>query len=246
MRMGRGTFTESMVGTPVGRGVSGSLEAVETLLIACDFDGTITQRDTLHLIVEAFGTRGLWDSIEPRLRAGEVTLEQAMQEEFATVRATPEQVIELVLRDAGLRPGLPDLVAWTRDNGHRFIVFSSGFRTVIETALAHWGLGELEVVSHEALFTREGCRLVWSDRGDACVECGRRCKRYDLRGRLRGERLVYIGDGISDRCGARMADVVFAREDLARDLAAEGLDFMPFDDFVTVREWLQATASLAA
>ena len=66
---------------------------METLLIACDFDGTITQRDTLHLIVEEFGTRGLWDTIEPRLRSGEVTLEEAMQEEFATVRATPEQVI---------------------------------------------------------------------------------------------------------------------------------------------------------
>jgi 2-hydroxy-3-keto-5-methylthiopentenyl-1-phosphate phosphatase len=52
---------------------------VDRLLIACDFDGTITERDTLHVIVEEFGTRGLWGAIEPRLRAGEVTLEQAMQ-----------------------------------------------------------------------------------------------------------------------------------------------------------------------
>ena len=219
---------------------------METLLIACDFDGTITQRDTLHLIVEEFGTRGLWAAIEPRLRAGEVTLEQAMQEEFATVRATPDQVMELVLRDAGLRPGLSELVGWAREGGHRFIVFSSGFRSVIETVLGQWGFGDLEVVSHEALFSPEGCRLVWSDRGEVCVECGRRCKRHDLRGRLRGERLVYIGDGISDRCGARMADVVFARADLARDLAAEGVDFVPFDDFAQVRRWLQDARSLAA
>ena len=219
---------------------------METLLIACDFDGTITQRDTLHLIVEAYGTRGLWDSIEPRLRSGELTLEQAMEEEFATVRATPEQVIELVLRDAGRRPGLTELVRWAGAGGHRFIVFSSGFRTVIETMLGHWGLGDLEVVSHEALFTPEGSRLVWSDRGEVCAECGRRCKRHDLRGRLAGERLVYIGDGISDRCGARMADVVFARDDLARDLAAEGHPFIPFVDFVGVREWLQSASSVAA
>jgi 2,3-diketo-5-methylthio-1-phosphopentane phosphatase len=219
---------------------------VETLLIACDFDGTITRRDTLHLIVEAFGTRGLWDSIAPRLQAGEVTLEQAMQEEFATVCATPDQVIELVLRDAGLRPGLAELVGWADAHGHRFIVFSSGFRTVIETALEHWGFGDLEVVSHEALFTPGGCRLVWSDRGEACAICGRRCKRHDLTGRLRGERIVYIGDGISDRCAARMADIVFARDDLAADLAAEGLDFIPFEDFTGVRERLQAVTSMAA
>ena len=219
---------------------------METLLIACDFDGTITQRDTLHLIVDAFGTRGLWESIEPRLRAGEVTLEQAMQEEFATVRATPQQVMELVLREAGIRPGFAELVRWSRARGDRFIVFSSGFRSVIQTALDHWGFGDLEIVSHEAVFTPEGCRLVWSDRGETCPECGRRCKRHDLRGRLGGERLVYIGDGISDRCGARMAEVVFARDDLARDLSADGHPFVPFDDFVDVREWLQSASSLAA
>lgn len=219
---------------------------MQTLLIACDFDGTITQRDTLHLIVEAFGTRGLWDSIEPRLRAGELTIEQAMQEEFATVRATPEQVIELVLRDAGLRSGFAELESWAREYGHRLVVFSSGFRSVIQSALDHWGLGHLEIVSHEAMFTPQGCTLVWADRGETCAECGRRCKRHDLRARLRGERLVYVGDGISDRCGARMADVVFARDDLARDFAAAGLPFVPFEDFIVVREWLEAAGSMAA
>lgn len=231
----------------VGAGASGTFGPVEKLLIACDFDGTITRRDTLHLIVEAFGQGGLWQAIEPRLRRGEVTLEQAMEEEFATVRATPSQVRDLVLRDAGLRRGFPELVAWAHEAGHRLVVFSSGFRSVIRAALEHWGLGSLEVVSHEAVFTEEGCRLVWSDRGDACAECGRRCKRFDLRARLHpGERLVYVGDGISDRCGARMADLVFARADLARDLAGDGLPFVHFEDFLVVRERLEASATLAA
>ena len=220
---------------------------MEDLLIACDFDGTITQRDTLHLIVESYGTSGLWDAIESRLRAGEITLEQAMQEEFASVRATPEQVTELVLREAGLRDGFRELVDWARARSHRLVVLSSGFRSVIEVLLDHWGLGHLEVESHEAQFSADGCRLVWADRGERCAECGRRCKRHDLRARLSGgERLVYIGDGVSDRCAARMADLVFARDHLARDLAADGVPFVPFQDFVEVRERLDARPSLAA
>lgn len=219
---------------------------METLLIACDFDGTITEHDTLHLIVDTFGRRGLWQRIEPRLRAGEVSLEQAMQEEFATVRATPAQVVDLVLRDAGLRSGLQELVSWSATHGHRFIVFSSGFRVVIEAALTRWGFGDLEVVSHDALFTAEGCTLLWSDRGEVCAVCGRHCKRHDLRHRHRGERVVYIGDGISDRCVARTADVVFARADLARDLADAAVPFIPFHDFVQVREWLTTASSMAA
>ena len=101
-------------------------------------------------------------------------------------------------------------------------------------------------MSHEALFSADGCRLVWSDRGETCVECGRRCKRHDLRGRLRGERLVYIGDGLSDRCGVGLADVVFARAHLARDLSEAGVPFVPFEDFVEVREWLESSVSRAA
>ena len=36
---------------------------MKNLHIFSDFDGTITQRDTLHVIVEAFGERALWDEI---------------------------------------------------------------------------------------------------------------------------------------------------------------------------------------
>jgi 2-hydroxy-3-keto-5-methylthiopentenyl-1-phosphate phosphatase len=219
---------------------------VEKLLIACDFDGTITGRDTLHLIVARYGERGLWDAIEPRLRAGELTLEQAMQEEFSSVRATPEQVRELVLRDAGLRAGFPEFVAWTRRRGHRLVVLSSGFRSVIDAVLARWGLGHLDVASHDAEFTPEGCRLVWADRGERCALCGRPCKRHDLRTRHAGETLVLVGDGVSDRCVARMVDVVFARAHLARDLSEDGVAFTPFEDFHEVRERLDARTTLAA
>ena len=219
---------------------------METLLIACDFDGTITERDTLHVIVEEFGTRGLWGAIEPRLRAGEVTLEQAMQEEFASVRATPEQVREVVLAGAGLRPGFTRLVEWAEGAGHRLIIFSSGFRSVIRDVLATMGHDDIEVVSHDARFSPEGAEILWSDRGETCVECGRRCKRHDLRGRHRGEGVVYIGDGLSDLCVAHTADLVFARAHLARDLTAAGVPFVPFEDFDEVRERLEAIRTLAA
>ncbi len=219
---------------------------VEKLLIACDFDGTITRRDTLHLIVARYGDGGLWERIEPRLRAGELTLEQAMQMEFAGVRATPGHVRELVLREAGLRAGFPEFVAWARGRGHRLVVVSSGFRSVIDAVLERAGLGHLEVASHEAEFTPRGTRLVWADRGERCAVCGRRCKRHDVRARRAGEPLVLIGDGVSDRCVARMADIVFARAHLARDLAIDGVDFTPFEGFDEVREELEARTTLAA
>jgi 2-hydroxy-3-keto-5-methylthiopentenyl-1-phosphate phosphatase len=219
---------------------------VRALLIACDFDGTITRRDTLHVIVEAFGTRGIWAALEPRLRAGEITVEEAMEQEFGEVRASREEVLAAVRERAPIRAGFAELVDWSEARGHRVVVVSNGFRTVIDAVLGDAGLGRLEVASHEASFSPDGCRLSWSDRGERCSLCGRRCKRYEIERRLRGERLVYLGDGISDRCAVGMADVAFARDGLAEHLRERGVPFLPFEDFHDVRRTLESMARDAA
>lgn len=206
-------------------------------LLVCDFDGTITERDTLHVIVQRYGTPGVWEAIDPRLRSGEITLEQAMEEQFAGVRATPHEVSELVASATGVRPGFHELVAWARENDWAVSVLSSGFRSVIEEFLARAGLGDLPVEAHEARFDPSGTTILWSDRGGApCELCGRRCKRHDLtRHRAGHETVVYVGDGVSDRCAAPAADMVFARDHLAAYLDEIGTPYTPFDDFDDVR-----------
>jgi 2-hydroxy-3-keto-5-methylthiopentenyl-1-phosphate phosphatase len=219
---------------------------VENLSIACDFDGTITCRDTLHLIVEEFGAPGVWSAIEPRLLGGEISLEEAMQEQFAQVRATPAQIDDLVKAHAGLRPGFREFVDWAGGRGHPIVVLSSGFHSVISSLLRAWGLDHLPLTCHEAVFSTEGTRLVWSDRGDACTACGRRCKRHDLSAAGLGRPLAYVGDGVSDRCVARAADIVFARADLARHLRHDDVPFTPFEDFHQVRRRLERPVEVAA
>ena len=55
-----------------------------------------------------------------------------------------------------------------------------------------------------------------------------------------GRKTIYIGDGRSDLCAARKADVVFAKRALARCLTAEGRAFLPFDTLADVRGALAA------
>lgn len=194
------------------------------------------------MIVETYGERRLWDEIEPKLRRGEITIEEAMQEEFASVRATADQVRQLVLREAPIRPGFSDLVAWAQNDGHRVLVISSGFRSVIGAVLAEGGLEHLEVRANDAVFTPAGTRIQWSERGEVCDECDRRCKRHDLRQRMRPDDvLVYVGDGISDRCASLTADRVYARAGLADYLRERGAPHVVFDDFGDVLADLRAS-----
>lgn len=215
---------------------------VAPLLLAVDFDGTITMRDTLHVIVDEHGCKGVWDDLEPDLRAGRITIEQAMSRQFARVKAPPEDIHALVRERAGVRDGINELVEFAADEGHRLVIMSAGFRTVIDVVLHDLGLGHLEVVSNEAIFSEHGCTLVFSDeRGEVCALCERRCKRHALSVRHRGEPIVFVGDGISDRCVSGMADLVFARAYLAEWLDERGDPYEPFEDFhqviARVREW---------
>lgn len=215
---------------------------MNALLIACDFDGTITQKDTLRLIVARFGSAEVWAQIEPRLRRGEVTLEHAMELEFAAVHATPDDVRAFVREEALIRDGFAELVEWAEAAGHRVVVLSSGFRTVIDCVLGAVGLGGLTVESHDARFHPDGTTIHWAERGAPCGQCGRRCKRHDLE-RHRGEaRVVYVGDGVSDRCSSMAGDVIFARDGLAEYLAGRGVPFRDFGDFHDVRRSLLEAA----
>jgi 2-hydroxy-3-keto-5-methylthiopentenyl-1-phosphate phosphatase len=237
MKIGRGAMAQAYFASGQ-RAVWYPHDSVKPLLIACDFDGTITRRDTLHVIVEAFGERGVWERLEPRLRLGEITVEQAMQIQFAEVRATPDQVRAVVREHAPIRDGFGEWVEWCATRGYRLVVTSNGFRSIIDPVLEDAGFGHLEVVAHDAAFSSDGCHIGWADRGAQCTLCGRPCKRAPLRARWHGERLVYLGDGISDRCVSLMADVVFARDGLAEHLAQQQVAYLPFEDFVEVREAL--------
>jgi 2-hydroxy-3-keto-5-methylthiopentenyl-1-phosphate phosphatase len=140
---------------------------------------------------------------------------------------------------------LADAVAWVREHvtvragfrefarEHRPVILSSGFLELIEPVLEREGV-ELEVHANGLDVRPDGWRAVWRDDAQ-CPECGEACKRGGL---PRNGRILYVGDGYSDRCAALAADRVFARDGLARYLDAEGVAYEPFTDFNALRRAL--------
>ncbi|MCZ6615431.1 MAG: hypothetical protein O6920_06600, partial [Chloroflexi bacterium] len=50
----------------------------------------------------------------------------------------------------------------------------------------------------------------------------------------RGHKVFYVGDGVTDLCPARKADLVFARSRLLEECRAEGLAHIELRDFSDV------------
>jgi 2-hydroxy-3-keto-5-methylthiopentenyl-1-phosphate phosphatase len=96
--------------------------------------------------------------------------------------------------------------------------------------LEHEGLADLELLSNSIDPKPSGWEAHFRD-VEVCPVCGEPCKRAAVTAEANGGIAVYVGDGISDRCGAEASDLVFARRGLATYLAAKGAPFELFDDF---------------
>ena len=56
--------------------------------------------------------------------------------------------------------------------------------------------------------------------------------------------IVYIGEGYSDRCPARYADIVFAKDDLLKFCHRENISYLEYRTFADVQLRLESVLSL--
>jgi HAD superfamily phosphoserine phosphatase-like hydrolase len=196
-------------------------------ILIVDWDGTITERDSLLMVLEQFGDWEESERLGEELFAGKITLREEIERQFATVHASQDEVVAWVVENVRVRPGLPELAAL-----HPLVV-SSGFHELIEPVLAREGI-EVELRANRVDPRPDGWRVLWQY-ADTCEACGELCKRPVLP--ANGE-VVYVGDGFSDRCAALAADRVFALGSLARYLDAQGVAYEEFTDFHALAQTL--------
>ena len=186
--------------------------------LVLDWDGTCTEVDSLHMVLEEFGDPAAYARVEGELGRS-LTLHEVIALEFETVTAPLDEVVAWLLERVRVRAGFAELVA-----ARAPLILSSGFHELIEPVLAREGV-HVELRANRVEARPDGWRVLFADE-TVCAVCGEACKRASL---PPGE-LAYAGDGYSDRCAARAASRVFARDGLARQLEAEGVPFEPFAD----------------
>jgi HAD superfamily phosphoserine phosphatase-like hydrolase len=197
--------------------------------LVLDWDGTCTVVDSLHMVLEQFGDRDVYERLEEALLAGRVSYRNLMEGEFATVHASLDEVNAFLAEGVELRAGFDRLAALQP------LILSSGFHELIEPVLARHG-ADLEVRANRIETGSDGWRIRWRNEA-VCAECGNLCKR----GSLPDDRpLAFVGDGYSDRCAALACDRVFARDSLATYLDSQQVAYERFETFDDVADALDA------
>jgi 2-hydroxy-3-keto-5-methylthiopentenyl-1-phosphate phosphatase len=202
----------------------------------CDFDGTVARADVGNRFFATFiAARAEWDALIDAWIAETMGGREIMAKECALARVDHSAAVAFALAHAELDPGFAAFVDAARAAGGDVAIASDGLLTYIRPILDRNGLAHVEASANDAVFEGDRLRPVFgTPDGEGCGQCGS-CKRAVLVVRSRGfGRTVFVGDGLSDRCGAAAADVVYAKGDLLEWCARQGIAARPFQTFADV------------
>jgi 2,3-diketo-5-methylthio-1-phosphopentane phosphatase len=202
------------------------------LRIFCDFDGTVALNDVGNELFIRFAD-GRWVEPVSAWTRGEISSRECLIQECAFARATVEQ-LERFAEEQELDPTFRQFVNYCRAGGIPVAIVSDGLDFYIERILERHGYDDLPFFANHLEFDNGRLIPTFPYYAFGCGRCGN-CKGYHVRSlAMPDEVAVYIGDGLSDRCGAEVADLVFAKDDLLRYCQAQGIVCREFRDFADI------------
>jgi HAD superfamily phosphoserine phosphatase-like hydrolase len=169
---------------------------------------------------------------------GEIDSRQCLIEESRLARATREELADFVSQFKPA-PGFADFANACREAQIPLLVVSDGFDFYIHRIFSRHKLDWIEARANHLIFTGNDTfapEFPYYQMG--CGICGN-CKFHHFTelSKTTG-RIIFIGDGHSDRYCAPLANVIYARRNksLVKHLKAMGLPFVPYDDFHEIRD----------
>ncbi|MBT4482402.1 MAG: MtnX-like HAD-IB family phosphatase [Candidatus Latescibacteria bacterium] len=209
-----------------------------------DFDGTITKKDVGDAIFERFLRpelleQGWHEQIISEWIAGRLTSHECLSRECEQTIITEEELIA-ELNNFEISEGFTETAHYCKNNGIPLLVLSDGLDYYIKYILEKHGLDDLEYRANHVYFSNGslGIEFPYGDRG--CGRCGN-CKRWHIETtRQDGDCVIYAGDGYSDQYAIRSADVIFAKQDLAKYCDKENLDYFSYDNFFDILKHIKS------
>jgi len=201
--------------------------------IITDFDGIITDHDTLETLLKQFGTPE-WLHIERRLEQGLLTVDDAFRQQMGLLEVSLKDALEALDNEIQIDETVGECAKELLENGGQFTIASAGFTEIISHLLNGVIPKGVTVRANQVEIINNRWTVIPSPTPKIKGLCTH-CKRYWVeKAKVAGDIVIYVGDGFTDRCPAEAADRVYARGSLLTYRQEKGLPTYPFQDFGTM------------
>lgn len=193
-----------------------------SIVICCDFDGTITLKDTGKELLSNLTDKD-WQYYDSLVINGEIGTRSALNKQWGMIEHATNEEIDSIVNRIEIDPTFKDFYDWVQKENFQFIIVSDGFKSYIKKILQ---IHEIEIPESlikandmELKDNRFSLRFLTEPCEHGCANC-----KYSHVKKFKGKgtKIIYIGDGLSDIFPAReLADFIFAKEgeDLAKTLS---------------------------
>jgi 2-hydroxy-3-keto-5-methylthiopentenyl-1-phosphate phosphatase len=202
-----------------------------------DFDFTITTDDVGNRFYTYFSD-GKNEPLVKKWLKREISSYTCLTEEARLCRGTLDE-FKAYIDKFEIDPGFPDLIRFCQKEEIQLVILSDGLDFYIERILRKYALTGVTYYANHAEFTPDGLKITLPYWNSKCPDCGN-CKGERIK-TLKSDKdtVIYIGDGFSDLCGVKQADLIFAKDDLAEYLKQDSRDFIEYSSLAEVRGKLE-------
>ncbi len=194
-------------------------------MVFCDFDGTITERDTLQSVCNNF-IPDIAARVLPAIGRRQVSLRAGVLELIENLpSASAGEIRDFVCREP-LRKGFETFARQLKDWGIPLVILSGGMGFCVEARLLAWRHLIHDIHAVDIDFSRTFMRAHLHNGSS-----NESLPKSDIMLAYRASHSVAIGDSISDHSMALKADRVFARDRLLAFMRARHRKVEAFRDF---------------
>ena len=201
------------------------------VVVLVDFDGTAAAQNVAETLLDRYGGDD-WKRHREAFRNGGMTLREYQERSFNEIEATLAEMGEGLKGLCWPREGFQEFVNFCQTNDIQLVIVTNGLQFYVDSVLGNAGLEGIPVLAVGVEGSPGRLRYSYTYGTPSCWEWGNcKCRVVEEFAGGGATKTVMVGDGWSDYCAARRADAAFARATMRDHCDANGVTYIPFEDF---------------
>lgn len=203
-------------------------------VIVSDFDGTISLQDSNEQLFKVLGNAENI-RIEELYNQSRIGTKEGFVRHFEVLKLEESTYNKFILENIKIDRSFKTFYNKAAEKGMPVIVVSGGFINGISILLKKEGMEAVPVYANKLVTINGRLKAEFANENRGCSSsfgaCGN-CKLQYLKSfRKSNKKVIFIGDGLTDRCAASKADIVFAKKSLAKYCESEGIRYIKYGSF---------------
>ena len=208
---------------------------MEKICVVCDFDGTITERDTLYSFFEEYAVEE-WKIVEELWVENKISSKECLIKEFELVPNLSEKLIDKFLESMTIDKDFKKFCSELKSKNIDIYIVSDGVDYFINKVLKKFNISEIDIISNHGEFVNGKFTLSFPNDNKNCPKDSGTCKcKVITTLKEKYETVIYAGDGVSDFCSADKADILYAKKRLLTYCKENGIKYIPYNTFKDIK-----------